>query len=118
MGARAEFTGGQLCIDLANLEMSAEQQQELLRAVQTTVVKHLASRSATKVVAITMSPNNGDEAHLDEPEPSPSQTTSPSEPRIALSSRASPSTRPIRIASGGGGLLGCRFAKCGLQRTP
>jgi hypothetical protein len=39
--------------------MSAEQQQELLVAVQTTVVKHLASRSATKVVAITMSPNNG-----------------------------------------------------------
>jgi hypothetical protein len=67
MGARAEFTGGQLCIDLANLEMSAEQQQELLVAVQTTVVKHLASRSATKVVAITMSPNNGYKP-LDEPE--------------------------------------------------
>ena len=67
MGARAEFTGGQLCIDLANLEMSAEQQQELLLAVQTTVVKHLASRSATKVVAITMSPNNGYKP-LDEPE--------------------------------------------------
>ena len=67
MGARAEFTGGQLCIDLANLEMSAEQQQELLLAVQTTVVRHLASRSATKVVAITMSPNNGYKP-LDEPE--------------------------------------------------
>jgi hypothetical protein len=66
MGARAEFTGGQLCIDLANLEMSAEQQQELLLAVQTTVVKHLASRS-TKVVAITMSPNNGYKP-LDEPD--------------------------------------------------
>jgi len=66
MGARAEFTGGQLCIDLANLEMSAEQQQELLLAVQTTVVKHLASRS-TKVVAISLSPNNGYKP-LDEPE--------------------------------------------------
>jgi hypothetical protein len=67
MGARAGFTGGQLCIDLANLEMSAEQQQELLLAVQTTVVKHLASRAATKIVAITMSPNNGYKP-LDEPE--------------------------------------------------
>ena len=78
MGARAEFTGGQLCIDLANLEMSAEQQQELLLAVQTTVVKHLASRSAIKVVAISMSPNNGYKP-LDEPdrEPEPDKPYEP-----------------------------------------
>lgn len=78
MGARAEFTGGQLCIDLANLEMSAEQQQELLLAVQTTVIRHLASRSATKVVAITMSPNNGYKP-LDEPDRQP-EPDEPSEP--------------------------------------
>jgi hypothetical protein len=68
MGAKAEFTGGQLCIDLANLELSAEQQQDLLLAVQATVIKHLASRpAATKVVAITLSPNNGHKP-LDEPD--------------------------------------------------
>jgi hypothetical protein len=72
MGARAAFTGGHLYIDLTHLEMSAEQQQDLLLAVQTTVVKHLASQS-TKVVAISMSPNNGYKP-LDEPDtPEPDQ---------------------------------------------
>lgn len=79
MGARAEFTGGQLCIDLANLEMSAEQQQDLLLAVQATVVRHLASRpAATRVVAITMSPNNGYKP-LDEPDRQP-EPDKPHEP--------------------------------------
>lgn len=79
MGAKVEFAGGQLCIDLANLEMSAEQQQDLLLAVQATVIGHLASRpAATKVVAITMSPNNGYKP-LDEPDrqPEPDQPYEP-----------------------------------------
>ena len=60
MRARAGLTGGHLCIDLTNIEMSAEDQQDLLRAVQTTVVAHLARQSAmSKVVTISMSPNNG-----------------------------------------------------------
>ena len=54
------LTGGHLCIDLTNIEMSGEDQQDLLRAVQNTVVAHLARQSAmSKVVTISMSPNNG-----------------------------------------------------------
>ena len=58
--------------------MSAEQQQDLLLAVQATVVKHLASRSAAKVVTISMSPNNGYKP-LDEPdrEPEPDKPYEP-----------------------------------------
>ena len=60
MRARGGLTGGHLCIDLTNIEMSGEDQQDLLRAVQTTVVAHLARQSAmSKVVTISMSPNNG-----------------------------------------------------------
>ena len=60
MGARAGLTGGHLCIDLTNIEMSGDDQQDLLRAVQATVVAHLARQSAmAKVVTISMSPNNG-----------------------------------------------------------
>jgi len=67
------LTGGHLCIDLTNIEMSGEDQQDLLRAVQTTVVSHLARQSAvSKVVTISMSPNNGTR-----PEPSPSPDPSP-----------------------------------------
>jgi hypothetical protein len=63
------LTGGHLCIDLTNIEMSGEEQQNLLRAVQATVVTHLARQSAvSKVVTISMSPNNGTE---DEPDRSP-----------------------------------------------
>ena len=46
MGARAGLTGGHLCIDLTNIEMSGDDQQDLLRAVQATVVAHLARQSA------------------------------------------------------------------------
>jgi len=60
MGLRAGMTGGHLCIDLTNIEMSADDQQDLLAAVQATVVAHLASRSeVAKVVTISMSPNSG-----------------------------------------------------------
>ena len=60
MRARGGLTGGHLCIDLTNIEMSGDDQQDLLRAVQTTVVAHLARQSAmSKVVTISMSPNNG-----------------------------------------------------------
>jgi len=70
MKARGGLTGGHLCIDLTSIEMSGEDQQKLLRAVQATVVAHLALQSAvSKVVTISMSPNNGTEE--DEPRPQP-----------------------------------------------
>jgi hypothetical protein len=51
--------------------MSADEQQELLRAVQATVVAHLARHSAVaKVVTISMSPNNGQDPQP-RPEPPP-----------------------------------------------
>jgi hypothetical protein len=60
MGLRQALTGGHLCIDLTNIEMSPSDQQELLAAVQTTVVTYLSQRSeAAKVVTISMAPNNG-----------------------------------------------------------
>jgi hypothetical protein len=71
MGTRAGLTGGHLCIDLTNIEMSGEEQQDLLRAVQATVVAHLARQSAvSKVVTISMSPNNGQDPQP-KPEPPP-----------------------------------------------
>ena len=73
MGARAALTGGHLCIDLTNIEMTGEQQQGLLQAVQATVVGYLAQQSAvSRVVTISMSPNNGQreqEKPDDKPEP-------------------------------------------------
>jgi hypothetical protein len=67
------LTGGHLCIDLTNIEMSGEDQQDLLRAVQTTVVAHLARQSAmSKVVTISMSPNNGQD-----PRPEPDRSPDP-----------------------------------------
>ena len=70
MGERAALTGGHLCIDLTNIEMTGDQQQDLLRAVQATVVGYLARQSAvSKVVAISMSPNNGQRE--DEPDEKP-----------------------------------------------
>ena len=71
MGVRAGLTGGHLCIDLTNIEMTGDQQQELLRAVQATVVGFLAQHSAVaSVVAISMSPNNGqDDRQKPKPEP-------------------------------------------------
>ena len=76
MRARGGLTGGHLCIDLSNIEMSDEDQQDLLRAVQTTVVAHLARQSAmSKVVTISMSPNNGTRTHarslIGSPDPDP-----------------------------------------------
>jgi len=65
MGIKAGLTGGHLCIDLTNIEMSGDDQQKLLRAVQATVVAHLARQSAmSKVVTISMSPNNGQEDRI------------------------------------------------------
>jgi hypothetical protein len=81
MGARA--VRGHLCIDLTNIEMTAVQQQELLQAVQATVVKHLARQfAAAKVVTISMAPNNGFRPQ-DEPDqrPDPNRPTEPERPR-------------------------------------
>ena len=56
MGMRAGLTGGHLCIDLTNIEMSADDQQALLEAVQATVMEHLARQSeAASVITISMS---------------------------------------------------------------
>jgi hypothetical protein len=58
-----------LNIDLTKVEMSGDDQQTLLRALQTTVVAQLARQSAmSKVVTISLSPNNGTKP---KPEPSP-----------------------------------------------
>lgn len=54
------FTGGHLCIDLNNIQMSGDQQRELLRAVEQVVITHLAKvAKEAKVVTITMAANNG-----------------------------------------------------------
>jgi len=72
MGNRAGLTGGHLCIDLTNIEMSGDDQQDLLRAVQATVVAHLTRQSAvSKVVTISMSPNNGQDPKPPSPTPPP-----------------------------------------------
>jgi len=64
---------GHICIDLSNVEMSGDQQRELLRAVEATVVAHLARVFVQhKVVSITMSPNNGTRPREDEPSSPPS----------------------------------------------
>ena len=53
-------TGGHICVDLQNIEMTGDQQRELLRAVEEVVVRHLARIAAgAKIVTITMGPNNG-----------------------------------------------------------
>lgn len=58
MGLRQQLTGGHLCIDLTNIEMSADDQQALLAAVQATVVAHLARHDEqAKVVTISLAPN-------------------------------------------------------------
>jgi hypothetical protein len=60
MGDKVALAGGHLCIDLTNIEMTGDQQQGLLRAVQATVVAYLARHSAvSRVVTISMAPNNG-----------------------------------------------------------
>ena len=70
MGVRAALTGGHLCVDLTNIEMTAEQQQGLLQAIQATVVSYLAQHSSVaKVVTISMSPNNGQDDQKPKPEP-------------------------------------------------
>jgi hypothetical protein len=59
MGA-VVFSGGHISVDLNDIEMTGDQQRELLRAVETTVVEYLARIAAnTKVVTITLAPNNG-----------------------------------------------------------
>ena len=93
MGARAGLTGGHLCIDLTNIEMSGDDQQDLLRAVQATVVAHLARQSAmTKVVTISMSPNNGFRPG-EEPERTPEPDRSP-RPDPAPKPEPSPKPEP------------------------
>ena len=91
MRARGGLTGGHLCIDLTNIEMSGEEQQDLLRAVQTTVVAHLARQSAvSKVVTISMSPNNGTQD-----EPRPDRTPDPDRsPRPDPAPKPDPSPNP------------------------
>ena len=78
MGNRAGLTGGRLCIDLTGIEMSDDAQQDLLRAVQTTVVMHLARQSAvSRLVTISMSPNNGTKPIPTKPKPSPKPKPKP-----------------------------------------
>ena len=92
MGIKAGLTGGHLCIDLTNIEMSGDDQQKLLRAVQATVVAHLAGQSAmSKVVTISMSPNNG----TDEPRPEPDRPPQPDRyPRPDPSPKPDPTPSP------------------------
>ena len=78
MGERAALTGGHLCIDLTNIEMTGDQQQGLLRAVQATVVGYLARQSAvSKVVTISMSPNNGQDEDQPDERPDPGKKPEP-----------------------------------------
>ncbi|GEP54661.1 hypothetical protein [Reyranella soli] len=96
MGARAALTGGHLCIDLTNIEMTGAQQQELLQAVQATVVKHLARQFASaKVITISMAPNNGFRPQ-DEPDqrPDPNRPTEPERPRPDPEPKPDPAPKP------------------------
>ena len=69
MGA-IRLTGGHLCVDLNNIEMTGNEQRELLHAVETTVVAHLAQLATHyKVVTISMAQNNGADRPAPEPEP-------------------------------------------------
>ncbi len=53
-------SGGHLCIDLNHVELTGDQQRELLQGVERVVVEHLARFNAgAKIVTITHSPNNG-----------------------------------------------------------
>lgn len=78
MGAIAS-PAGHLCIDLSHVEMTGDQQQALLRAVQATVVRHLAEiASHHKVITISLSPNNGQRPR---PEDVPVPTPPPPPPK-------------------------------------
>lgn len=90
MGERAALTGGHLCIDLTNIEMTSEQQQGLLRAVQATVVGYLAKQSAiSRVVTISMAPNNGqDEEERQDDKPAPQPDDKPDRERTPPPERA------------------------------
>ena len=71
-------TAGHLCVDLSHVEMSGDQQQALVHAVQATVVAHLAKlASHYKVVTITLGPNNGQRPI---PEEEPTRPEPPGEP--------------------------------------
>lgn len=73
---------GHLCIDLSHIEMTGEQQRALLRAVEATVVRHLAEvASHYKIVTISLSPNNGARPRPeDEPAPAPAPPPPSPEP--------------------------------------
>jgi len=63
---------GHLHIDLSHVQLSGNDQQTLLRAVQATVVTHLAqAASHFKVVTISLSQNNGAQPTQDFPLPAP-----------------------------------------------
>jgi hypothetical protein len=92
------LTGGHLCIDLTNIEMSGDDQQKLLRAVQATVVAHLARQSVvSKVVTISMAPNNGYRPG-EEPERSPEPDRGP-EPDPAPQPDPAPKPEPAAYRS-------------------
>lgn len=98
MGARATLTGGQLCVDLTNIEMTGAQQQELLQAVQTIVVGYLARQFAgAKLVSISMAPNNGFRPQ-DEPDqrPDPNRPTEPERPKPEPQPDPKPDPAPKR----------------------
>jgi hypothetical protein len=63
MGLRQQMTGGHLCVDLTNIEMTPDDQQALLAAIQATVMEYLAQRSeAANVITISMSASSGQRA--------------------------------------------------------
>jgi hypothetical protein len=60
--------GGQLIVDLTNVQMTPAEYRSLVNAVQATVVGHLARQADNaKIVAVSLLPNNNGQ----EPEPPP-----------------------------------------------
>lgn len=72
---------GHLCIDLSHVELSGNDQQALLEAVQRTVIAHLARVASNyKVITISLSPNNGQRQKPIEDPPAPDQPSEPETP--------------------------------------
>lgn len=95
MGARASRVG-HLCVDLGHIEMTGDEQQELLRTVQAAVIGHLAKvASHYKVITISLSPNNGQAPKREEDAPpSPNPPRPPHEPPPAPSPPPPPQPIP------------------------